>query len=108
MQSELPPRGEFEDKITAKHVFSRYAFAHPVLNPTVVNKTQNDKNVLIQHAYLSAITITNKRTDFVCEDVHETAEIVGTDLKNASKKHAQTIGSLQRLPATIRIYLIKK
>ena len=108
MQSEVPPRGQFEDKNTAIHVSSRHAIAHPVSNPTVVNKPQVDRNVIIQHAYLSAITITDKGNDFVSEDVHETAEKVGTDLKSATTKHAQTIGILKRAAATIRIYLILK
>ena len=38
---ELPPSGGYENIITAIDVFSRYAFAYPVSNPTAVNTAKS-------------------------------------------------------------------
>ena len=41
---ELPPIGGYENIITAIDVFSRYAFAYPVSNPTAVNSQSHHRH----------------------------------------------------------------
>ena len=57
---ELPPSGGYENIITAKDVFSRYAFAYPVSNPTAVNTAKVIINIMTRHAYLPTLIITDK------------------------------------------------
>ena len=42
---ELPPSGGYENIIAAIDVFSRYAFADPVSNPTAVNTSKVIMNI---------------------------------------------------------------
>ena len=101
---ELPPSGVYENIITAI-VFSRYAFAYPVSNPTAVNTAKVIIDIMTRHAYLPTLIITDKGSAFVSQDIHEVAEILGINLKQATTKHAQTIGVLERAHATIKTSL---
>ena len=102
---ELPPSGGYENIITAIDVFSRYAFAYPVSNPTAVNTTKVIIDIMTRHAYLPTLIITDKGSVFVSQVIHEVAEILGIYLKHATTKRAQTIGVLERAHATIKISL---
>ena len=102
---ELPPSGGYENIITAIDVFSRYAFAYPVSNPTAVNTAKAILDILTRHAYLPTLIITDKGSVFVSQVIHEVAEILEINLKHATTKHAQTIGVLERAHAIIKTSL---
>ena len=102
---ELPPSGGYENIIIAIDVFSRYAFAYPVSNPTEVNTAKVIIDIMTRHAYLPTLIITDKGSVFVSQVIHEVAEILGINLKHATTKHAQTIGVLERAHATIKTSL---
>ena len=104
MQIDLLP--ELPPSITAIDVFSRYAFAYPVSNPTAVNTAKIIIDIMTRHAYLPTLIITDKGSVFVSQGIHEEAEILGINLKYATTKHAQTIGVLERAHATIKTSLI--
>ena len=104
---ELPPSGGYENIITAKDVFSRYAFAYPVSNPTAVNTAKVIIDITKRHAYLPTLIISDKGSVFVSQVLHEVAEILGINLKHATTKHAQTIVVLERAHATIKASLKK-
>ena len=99
---ELPPSGGYENIITAKDVFSSYAFSYPVSNQTAVNTAKVIIDFMTRHVYLPTVIITDKGSVFVSQVIHEVAEILGIDLKHATTKHAQTIGVLERAHATIK------
>ena len=99
---ELPPSGGYENIITAIDVFSRYAFAYPVSNPTAENTATVIIGIMKRHAYLRTLIITDKGSVFVSQVIHEVAEILDINLIHATTKHAQTIGVLERDHATIR------
>ena len=102
---ELPPTGGYENIITAIDVFSRYAFAYTVSNPTAVNTAKVNIYIMTRHAYLPTLIITDKGSNFVSQVIHEVAETLGINLKHATTKHAQTIGVLERAHATIKTSL---
>ena len=102
---ELPPSGGYENIITAIDVFSIYAFAYPVSNPTAVNTATVIIDIMMRYAYLPKLIITDKESVFVSQIIHEVAEILGINLKHATTKHAQTIGVLERAHATIKTSL---
>ena len=95
----------FENIIMAIDVFSRYAFAYPVSNPTAVNTAKVIIDIMTRHAYLPTLIITDKRSVFVSQVIHEVGEILGINLNHATTKHAQTIGVLERAHATIKTSL---
>ena len=102
---EFLPSGCYEKIITAIYVFSRYAFAYPVSNPTAVNTAKIKIDIMTRPAYLPTLIITDKGSVFVSQVVHEVAEILGINLKHATTKHAQTIGVVERAHATIKTSL---
>ena len=102
---ELSPSGGYENIITAIDEFSRYAFAYPVSNTTAVNTAKVIIDIMTRHAYLPALLITDKGSVFVSQVIHEVAEILGINLKHATTKHAQTLGVLERVHATIKTSL---
>ena len=104
---ELPPGGNYENIITATDVFSRYAVAYPVSNPTAVNTAKVTIDIMTRHAYLPTLTLTDKGSVFVSQVIHEVAETLGINRKHATTKHAQTIGVLERAHATIKTSLKK-
>ena len=57
---ELPTSGGYECIITAKGVFSRYAFSYPVSNPTAVNTAKVMIDLMTRHAYLPTLIILAK------------------------------------------------
>ena len=97
---ELPPSGGYENIIKAIDVFSRYAFAYPVFNPTAVNTAKVIIDIMTRLAYLPTLIITDEGSVLVSRAIHELAEILGINLKNATTKHAQTTGVLERAHAT--------
>ena len=84
---ELPPSGGYENIITAIDVFSRYAFAYPLSNPTAVNTAKVIIDITTRHAHLPALIITDKGSVFVSQVVHEVAEILGINLKHATTNY---------------------
>ena len=98
---EIPTSGIYENIITAIDVFSRYAFAYPVCNPTAVNTAKVMIAIMTRHAYLPRLILTDKGIVFVSQIVHEVAKILGIYSKHAIIEHAQTIGVLERAHATI-------
>ena len=99
LMPELPPSGGSEYIITTIDVFSRYGFAYPVSNPTAVNTAKVIIDIMTRHAYLPTLIITDKRSVFVSQVIHEVAEILGIIFEHATTKHAQTIGVLERAHA---------
>ena len=74
---ELPPSGGCENIITAIDVFSSYAVAYPVSNPTAVNTAKVIIVIMTRHAYLPTLIITDKGSVSVSQVIHEVAEILG-------------------------------
>ena len=48
---ELPPSGGYENIIMAIDIFSRYAFAYPVSNPTAVNTAKVIIDIMTRHVF---------------------------------------------------------
>ena len=101
----LPAGGVYENIITAIDIFSRYAFAYPVSNPTAVNTARVVIDIMSRHGYSPTLIITDNGSVFVSRVLHEVAEIFAMSLKHATTNHAQTIGVLDLANATIRISL---
>ena len=104
---EIPPNGVYESRITAIDVFSRHAFAYPVSKPTAVDTAKFIIDIMTPDAYIPTLIKTDKTSVFVCQAIHEVAEILGINLKHTTTKHAQTIGVLERAHATIKTSLKK-
>ena len=102
---ELPPSGGYENIIAAINVFSKYAFAYSVSNPTAVNTAKVIIDNMTRHAYLLKLIRSDKVSIFVSQVLQEVAEILGIYLKHATTKQAQTIGVPEWAHATIKTSL---
>ena len=98
---ELPPSG-YENIVTALDVFSRYLFAYPTSNQDAKTNARVSINIMTNHAYLPTTLISDKGTAFMSHVIKEVAGVLGITLKNATTKHAQTIGLLERSHASVK------
>ena len=57
---------------------------------------------MTKHAYLPTTLISDKGTAFMSHVIKKVAGVIGITLKNATTKHAQTIGLLERSHASIK------
>ena len=99
---ELPPSGGYENIVTAMDVFSRYLFAYPTSNQDAKTLAKVLIHIMTKHAYLPTTLISDKGTAFMSYVSKEVAGVLGITLKQATTKHAQTIGLLERSHASIK------
>ena len=102
---QLPERQTsvgYKNFITSTEVFSQYALAYPISNPTAINTAKAILDILIRHAYVPTLTITEKKSAFVSNIIHEKADVLGITTGHAATKHAQTIAVLETINATIK------
>ena len=92
---ELPPSGGYENLVTAMDVFSRYLFAYPTANQDAKAIAKVIINIMSKHAYLPRTIISDKGTAFMSHVIKEVAGVRGITLKDATTKHASTIGLLE-------------
>ena len=105
LQPELPPIGGYEKIITASHENSRYAFGYPVSSPTTVNAAKVVIDIITRYACLPTVMITDRGSVFISNVIHEIADVPGITIRHATKKHAQTVGDLERTHAAIKTSL---
>ena len=101
----LPPSGGYDYIITAIDVFSRYLFAYPVTRITASAVARVIMDILCKHTYLPSTIITDLGTQFNAQVTHEVTAVLGIELKHATMKHAQTIGTLKRTHASVKTHL---
>ena len=62
-------------------------------------------DILCKHTYLPTTIITDLGTQFNAQVTHEVTAVLGVELKHATRKHAQTIGLLERTHASVKTQL---
>ena len=98
----LPPSGGYENFVTAMDVFSRFLFAYTTSNQDAKAVAKVLINIMTKHAYLPTTLISDKGTAFTSLVIKGVAGVLGTTLKHATTKHAQTIGLVERSHASIK------
>ena len=101
----LPPSGGYDHITTALDDFSRCLFAYPVTRITATALSRVIMDILCKHTYLPTTIITDLGTQFNAQTIHEVAAVLGIELKQATMKHAQTIGLLERTHASVKTHL---
>ena len=98
----LPPSRGYENIVTAMDVFSRYLFAYPASNQDATTIAKVIITIMFKHAHLPTTLISDKGTAFTSHVNKEVGGVLGITLNQATTKHAQTIGLLERSHASIR------
>ena len=93
--STLPPSSGYDHIRTAVDVFSRYLFAYPVARITAPSVARVVMNISCKHTYPTTIT-TGLDTQCNAQVTHEVAAVLGIELKQATLKHAQSKGLLEK------------
>ena len=86
-------------------VFSRYLFAYPTQDMTAKTEARCIIDVMTRHCYLPTVIITDKGSQFRSEVVSQRAQTLDIRISDASTKHAQTIGILERTHASLKTSL---
>ena len=99
---DLPPSGGSDNIVTAMDVFSRSLFAYPTSNQDAKTIAKVLNNIMTKRAYLPTTLISDKGTAFMSQVFKEVTGVLGTTLKHATTKYAQTIGLLERSHVSIK------
>ena len=91
-----PPIVGYENIITACDTFSRYLFAYPVAGITATAVPRVILDILYKHTDLPTTINLDLGTQINAQVTHGITAILGFKLKNATLKHAQRIGILER------------
>ena len=91
--------------MTAIDFFSRYLFAYPLVKAIASNTAKVLIDIMTKHIYLPTRLITDKGTACTTKSIAEITETLGITLKVATTKHPQTIGKLERTPASLKMNL---
>ena len=102
---KLPPRGGYENIIKAIDVFSLYAPAYPVSNPRALETAKVITDIMKRHAFLPTNIITDKDSIFDSNLIHDIVEAPNITLRNATTKHTQALGVLERFHSTVETSL---
>ena len=96
------PSNGFTAIVTAMDIFSRYLFTYCVTKIDAKTIARVLVDIMTRHAYLPTTIITDKGTQFMSEVVADTTRILGIQLRQATTKHAQTIGILEHCHASLK------
>ena len=100
---EFSPSGGYEKILTTMDVFSHCLFTYPTSYQDAKTINAGDKfSNMTKHAFLPTKLTSDKGSAFVSQVVKEVAGVLFITLKNATTKHAQTVGLLERSHASIR------
>ena len=99
---QFSPSVGYENIVTGLDVFSGYLFAYPTSSQDAKTIARVIIDIMTKHAYLPTTIISDKRSVFMSQVIKEVAEVLGITLQQATTKHAQTIGMLERRHASLR------
>ena len=80
-------------------------FAYLVTRFTATAISSVIVDILCKDTYLPTTIITDLGTQFNAQVTHEIAAVLGIEIKHATMKHAQTIGLLERIHASVKTHL---
>ena len=73
----------------------------PYIQPETKTIAKVITNIMTKHAYLLTTMISDKGYAFIFHVIKRVAEVLGITPKHAKAKHAQTIGVLERMHASL-------
>ena len=103
--TNLPNSAGYQNIVSMIDVFSRHLFAYPTQNVTTKTIGRCIVDVKTRHAYLRTLVLSDKGSNKGSEVVAEITQILEIQISHASTKHAQTIGSLERIYVSIKTAL---
>ena len=86
-------------------VFSCCLFAYPTLNVTAKTIGRCVVDVMLRHAHLPTLILSDKGSQFRSEAVADRTPILEIQNSHASTKHAQTVEILERTHSSIKTAL---
>ena len=98
----LPVSGGFKYILTAIDVFSKYLFAVPLKHPDAKSVTQKPVSIFHQNCYIPDTTLSDLGSVFTSKMFKELTVILQIQLSQATLKHPQTIGHLERSHAVLK------
>ena len=99
---ELASSGGYENIVTAVDVFTLYLFAYATYNQDAKTAVELIINIMTKGAYLPTPLISDKGSALVSHVIKEVTVVLGITHKQATTKHAQTIGLLEGSHASIK------
>ena len=94
--AKLPDCKGYKYILSAMDVFSKYLFAIPMKHSDASTVARHLTDLFLQHFYIPRSILCDKGSDFTSNLIKELAQMLEIKNENASVKHAQTIGLLER------------
>ena len=102
---KLPECKGYKYILSAMDVFSKYLFAIPIKHPDASTVARHLTDLFLQHSYIPRSILCDKGSVFTSNLIKELAQMLEIKIENASVKHAQTIGLLERAHGPLKKYL---
>ena len=88
--------------LTAINVFTKYLFAVPLTKVRADTNARELTSIFLRHSYLPKTVLSELKTSFVSELLHELTKFLEIQQEHASLKHPRTV---DRSHATIKSFL---
>ena len=103
--AKLPDCKGYKYILLAMDVFSKYLFAIPIKHSDASTAARLLTDLFLQHSYIPRSILCDKGSAFTSNLIKELAQMLEIKDENASVKHAQTIGLLERAHGPLKKYL---
>ena len=98
----LPASNVFTHILTAIDVFSPHLFAVPLRKPDTLSVVNALLSIFAKYAYVPTYILTDKGSVITAELFQQLTKAIGIEISQATKKHAQTIGMVERSHAKLK------
>ena len=102
---KLPEWKGYKYILSAMDVFSKYLFAIPIKHTDASFVARHLTDLFLQHSYIPRSILCDKGSVLTSNLIQELAQMLEIKYENASVKHAQTIGLLERAHGPLKKYL---
>ena len=99
---QLPDSAGYRYILTAIDVFSRYLFAIPLRQQSAEATARALVGIFLSHSYLPTTIITDQGSNFTSAMMKELTDLLEIQLKHATVKHPQTVGTVERSHAALK------
>ena len=99
---QLPNSAGYKYILTAIDVFSRYLFAVPMKTQSAEETARALGGIFLAHSYIPETIVTDQGSNFTSKMIKELTDLLEVNLKHATVKHPQTVGTVERSHAALK------
>ena len=98
----MKPSGGYKYILTAIDVFSRFMFAAPMRQQSALAVAKELMGIFLRNAYVPDTIVTDCGTAFTSALIKELTGLLEIEIRHATVKHSQTMGTIERAHASLK------